>query len=1701
MQPTDKSLPPKNKPVVAKIAKVLSYILVTVVLLFFLVFILVQTPPGQNFIKGKVQKFLTKKLNTRVEIGKLDIRFPNSIVLKNVYIEDQTKDTLLSGGQLKVDLNMLKLLTNEIEIKEINLQNITAKIKRVNSDTVFNFQFVVNAFMNNQKDTSAIHDSSTFRMNIDNVILNNARVIYQDVITGDDMNIFITHMDAPIKKFDPAHLYFDIPTFTLTGLKGHYYQNEPLKPKIDSAIAEAILKPENYLKIKNSEIFLKDIDLDYKSAPTNITTYLKLNKLVAHPETLDIKALKFTFKDILLDSSDIALQMGAKKEVPITKTHPDTKEVLSAFSISSKEIKIVQSNFRLNNSALPVTKYGMDYGHLDLKNINLTAENLLYNLDTTTAIFKTASLKEKSGFILNEFNADFLFTNTEASLKNLYIRTPGTILRRDLEIRYPSLEKLVQNPASLILDLDIVSSSIQVKDILTFAPTLRTLPAFAYPAQVWQINGKVNGPLSNMHFDDLRFKGLSNTTFFVSGNLKGLPDPKKFIADLDIKYLKTGRKDILSLIPKESVPTAFTLPESISAAGRIKTSMNDLVSDITISTSLGSAKLKGSLTNFSNPKLAKYDYFVNANAIDLGTIMKDKATYGIMSASFKVKGSGFDPATANATANGVINSLGFNKYNYKNINFDGSIAKGAYNVKANVKDPNIDLDLVANGEFNGKYPSIRFFADIDSIKTQALHLTPQAIFYHGKIEGDLTNIDPENLNGSLFITNSVLVNNGERTQLDSIRLFADNSNNQHLIRIQSPFLFAEIKGNYKLSQLADIFQQTIDPYFSLSGKKNTNRVDLYDFTIIARAIDNPALRAFLPELKRLDSINLAGHFSTLNGMNVNIDAPILIYGTNQINDLKLNAVTKNNQIEYTSSFSKLKNGGFVIDATSLQGTIANNLINFSLNIKDSKAKNKYHLSGLLIQPSLDNYTFQLKPDSLLLNYEPWSVNASNSLQLLNGDLVANQFVLNKGEQQLSLNSIGSGTNRPLSIDFKDFKIATLAAFVQSDSLLVNGSVNGNVLLKNYKVQPTFTSDLTINDLSIYKDTLGNVTAQVSNTTADVFNGNVVLTGRGNDVKASGVYNLKPGNKSTFDFNVDIIKLQMKTIEGPSFGAIKNASGSLSGNISLKGTVDDPKLLGKINFDNTSFNLAAVNSFFKINNESLTIDNKGFAFDTFIVKDTADNELVVDGRINTADFKKYAFALKVNADNFQALNTTKKDNKIFYGKMVLTTALNIRGTNDQPVIDGSITVNDKTKFTVVLPQAQPGVVEREGIVRFVDMNATPEDSLFLLPYDSLNTSRLVGFDISTNITIDRNAEFNLIVDEGNGDFINMKGEGLLSAGIDPSGKITLVGSYELDEGAYELSFNFIKRKFEIQKGSRILWTGEPTNADIDVSAVYIANTSPLDLVQNQIKQEVRNTFRQRLPFQVWLNLKGELLRPAITFDIRLPEDKNYIVDKSIIEVVQNKLLQIREEPGEINKQVFALLLLNRFVNENPFDNSNGGLDPVEFAKQSVSKLLTEQLNSLAGGLIAGVDINFDLTTASDYTTGEKRSRTDFTVGLTKQLLGDRLTVSVGSNFELEGPTSTSGKGANGIAGNVAIDYKLSRDGRYVLRAYRKNEYEGVIEGYIIETGLGFIINVDYDHFKELLQRAKGKRSRKIPVTTPASDKSKIAEPVKPDVRAK
>src|SRR5690606_35783510 len=249
--------------------------------------------------------------------------------------------------------------------------------------------------------------------------------------------------------------------------------------------------------------------------------------------------------------------------------------------------------------------------------------------------------------------------------------------------------------------------------------------------------------------------------------------------------------------------------------------------------------------------------------------------------------------------------------------------------------------------------------------------------------------------------------------------------------------------------------------------------------------------------------------------------------------------------------------------------------------------------------------------------------------------------------------------------------------------------------------------------------------------------------------------------------------------------------------------------------------------------------------------------------------------------------------------------------------------------------------------------------------------------------------------------------------------------------------------------------------------YLIEAPPIDLVENQLSGQNSNYYKEKIPFTVDLFIKGKMMKPELSFGISLEDNSS--VSQDVSSLVETRLAQIEEDESELNKQVFALIVLGRFVAENPFSSSAGGSIGT-MARESVSKLLSAQLNKLAGDLIAGVDLNFDLESTDDYSTGRQETRTDLNVGLSKNLLNDRLKVTVGSNFELEG-ANQPGRQPTNIAGDISLEYQLSRDGRYLLRAYRKNEYEVTLQGQVIETGLGFVITMDYDSFRELFLNAK------------------------------
>src|SRR5262245_18893558 len=123
--------PLKRRSLWKRIARITVKTVLFIILFFIIIVLLILTPPVQNFIRGKAVNWLEKKLDTKLDVGRIYIGLPKNIILENVYVEDRQKDTLLSGGKIKVNLNILKLIfNNDINFENIELSDITAKVKR-----------------------------------------------------------------------------------------------------------------------------------------------------------------------------------------------------------------------------------------------------------------------------------------------------------------------------------------------------------------------------------------------------------------------------------------------------------------------------------------------------------------------------------------------------------------------------------------------------------------------------------------------------------------------------------------------------------------------------------------------------------------------------------------------------------------------------------------------------------------------------------------------------------------------------------------------------------------------------------------------------------------------------------------------------------------------------------------------------------------------------------------------------------------------------------------------------------------------------------------------------------------------------------------------------------------------------------------------------------------------------------------------------------------------------------------------------------------------------------------------------------------------------------------------------------------------------------------------------------------------------------
>lgn len=1654
--------------------KILRRTLITIISIFVFILLIIlslRIPAVQNYVKDKLIVYLEGKIKTKVSLERVYIAFPNSLVMENLHLRGQDIDTLLAVKKFDVGLDMWQLMKSKADLTSIDLEGVRANVVR-DSKGKFNFDYIIDAFATSEKEEKP---SKPFIISLDKIQLKDIGITFNDQQSRNDINVYFKSLDTRVRTFDLQNNSYAVNNIDLDGLKLKLKQD--LIEEVAANVEEKVdsLNQKKPMKLGLNRIRLTNFDIDYGDDNTKTFAKVLFRELSTKVNNLDLENNSYDIGNVLLSGANI----NANLFLPANNANSKSEEKSAKNSKEEKAMKLLLGKLVLddvklayNNTAVAPTKSGMDFNHLNFAKMNLDVRNFKMEDNAFAGSVKSAEIQEKRGLDVKKFNTDFVYGKKEAYLKNLYLQTSKTVLRDEVILNYNSVEQLSGNPGAVKIAADIRNSKIGFADILNLVPTLKnTAPFNKYPNAVLDVNAQVEGLVNDLLIKDMKVSGLDHLRIAASGRIKNAMNPDQLYYDLRIGELASSGRTIFNLVPKGTIPPNISLPSHFSIKGFAKGTTKVVNTNLNLFSTLGNAGIIAKL-DMRRKNLETFDVKANLQNLKVGKFIQNK-DLGSITAQINAKGQSFDPKIMSAQIAGHVKSATYKNYTYQNMALKGNINRGVYAVNLDSNDPNANLHLAASGVYDDKNPTVKVNGKINKLDLNKTGFYSSPMILAGSIDGDFSSLDPDNLNGYLNLKDFAISDTKEVYPVQEISLNARSTADSTLIKFNSQIADAELNGKYKLTQIFGSLSQTINQYYQFQKPGKTQKIDAGQyFTIQATIKNDDLIRKFVPELKSFETINITGNYNADSQL-IELDAgiPQILYGTNTLENTNLKITNQNQALQYNLDVAALKSESFALNKVNINGDVADNIINYNITTRDEKDATQFLIAGNA--KSMNDITeISLNPNGLKLNYMDWNVDEDNKIQIFSQGIVADNFRLSNSGAEISLQSESSSPNSPLNISIRDFKIETITEIIKKDSLLAKGTINGTAQLRNLTQNMTFTSDIDVTELFVFGSPVGNLGIKVNNQSANLLNADITLSGNENDVKITGNYNT---TASSFDLNLAMNQLQMKTLQGFTMNAITNTEGYLSGDLKITGTTAAPRILGDVKMNNVGLMIAQTGSDFRNINDRIGFTNRGIEFNNFKINDKDGNSLNIDGQVLTQTYRDFAFNLDIDAKDFKVVNSEKSNDALMYGILAIDAALKVRGNLDLPKVDGRLSVADNTDFTFVLPQSTPSLQERDGIVEFIDQDQITLNKT--ITADSLNApSKIKGMDVNVNIELSKEAKLSLLIDKANGDFVKLQGEAELTGGIDPSGKTTLVGVYEVESGSYEMTVSVLKRKFDIQKGSTITWTGEPTTAIMDITAIYKTETAPIDLVEQQLSGESNatlNQFKQRIPFNTLLKMKGELLKPEISFDITTDE-KNNSVSSNVTDIVDQKLAQIRNQESEMNKQVFALLLLNRFIGENPFESS-AGLSAEAMARQSVSKILSQQINNLASDLIKGVDLNFDLESSEDYSTGAKNTRTDLNVDISKKLLNDRLKVSVGSNFGLEGDARQNENMTN-IAGDVTVDYSLSRDGRYTLRAYRKNEYQVALQGQIVETGVGFIITLDYDKFREIFQKSRDRSRR-------------------------
>lgn len=1317
---------------------------------------------------------------------------------------------------------------------------------------------------------------------------------------------------------------------------------------------------------------------------------------------------------------------------------------------------------------------GVDYANMHLLDINTYIDDFAVEDGAVMGDIRRLAFEECRGFVLDDLAGNLLVDDGQVKLEGAHLRTAQSDINLDYFLldgaNWLEYRDFINN---IPIICNVSDSRVSSEDVGHFAPAI-----WGWHTVIHDASLSMNGPVADFRGEVAHAKLEDGGVLKGSVRVKGLIDVDKTRFDIKVDRLKASTAEVAYLLNtiahlsfNESVTHHLEQAQGIDASGEFHGTIHDF--KVKANSRLQSGGGFSLSCAMKNPATGRKGVTATLSTKDLNLQkLLSKEILGTTTFTANVDAEFGDEQSPKIVGDIMAKNILLNGCDFQNIGVVAKIENSRItgNLATNDKALMLDAQIVADLS-DRSIPLYDADVSIEHADLYAMNINRRDTLsvLRGEVALSARGTSLDNLNGALQIANAEYTTIGRECSADAVELSIRSNEDARTLTLTSDFADAlfESQASYKdvLNYLKGLLAQYVPKFYGDDRRvydSNTTLAaeggEVAVLSFVSKNID-PLLNCIADGLEMAEGSKLEMMVNPLdNRFSVQASSEYLMHHNYLAANIDLSAGNTTDSLVMEMSADDLYAGMLHLSRVKVNGGAKDNVVDMKTMFGDSISNIRGAMSArakVMRKNNERNIFISLNPSFIKNDDTVWNI-TTDGIEIAPKRAEVRKFKIEGDSQEMFVDGVMSGNAQDsIYMGLRNFSISPITQLTSRIGYDVQGRSNGYATIHSALKDTRIDARIEVDSINV----------------SGVSVPDVLLTSRwdfGRSRASLNITTLRDSKRVLEGFfapsqmryyaRMQAAGVELKLLDPLLSGVITDTEGSAFVNLVLSGKERDAELQGSISVDNLATTIDYTRCRYSVPKATIKVENNKLFTDNVSIFDRRGREGKMSLGVSLAHLSNIEYNLGLQVRDMEVLNTTERNNPMFYGTIFATGTGSIRGDKAGVKMDFAARSSDNSKF--YMPLTDDSNISSANFVTFATEQRDTTSYLLRkkMMFENKQKRRTTSdsaMDISLALDVRPNTEVQLVIDPTVGDIIKATGEGSLNLRINPQANIfEMYGDYTIQKGSYLFTLqNIFNKWFDIEPGSTIQWTGQPLDALLNIDAVYRLKASLQPLLEGSLTENTRSA--RAVPVECFIHLTDRLTQPTVTFDIVVP---------SADSEVQSLIASALATPESKSQQFLYLILANSFISES--QNTMSGSIGASATAATGFELLSNQFSNWLSS------DDYKIILRYRPRTEQMSDEVDF--GFSKGLIDNRLLIEVEGNYIVDKAQVVNSN--SNFTGEAYLTWLIDRAGVLRLKGFthtidRFDENQG-----LQETGVGIYFKEDFNNAKDLRYRLKNRFKR-------------------------